>query len=109
LRYVFCNPAVLNESCQVFESRDPYQHYSKALSRILEAADVSIFEAMGVNIDNIGSHSGRKESATRWSTGCTVSPPMASICLSAGWGMGPVREREKARDQFVGRTGLMHG
>ena len=32
---------------------------------------------------------------------------MASICLHAGWSMGPVRERyihhEKAGDQFVGR------
>ena len=61
-----------------------------------------------MDIDDIGSHSARKGSATRCSTGCTVSPPMASICLRAGWSMGPVRERyihyEKAGDQFVGRT-----
>jgi len=106
-RYVFCNPSVLNDSYKLFESRDPYQRYSKTLSRSLEA-NVSIFEAMGVGIDNIGSYSGRKGSATRCSTGCTVSRPMASICLRAGWSMGPVRERyihyEKAGDQFVGRT-----
>jgi len=106
-RYVFCNPSVLNDGCKLFESRDPYQRYSKALRRILEENE-SMFEAMGVDIDNIGSHSGRKGSATRCSTGCTVSPPMASICLRAGWSMGPVRERyihyEKAGDQFVGRT-----
>ena len=106
-RYVFCNPSVLNGSCKLFESTDPYQRYSKALRRILEANE-STFEGMGVDIDDIGSHSARKGSATRCSTGCTVSPPMASICLRAGWSMGPVRERyihyEKAGDQFVGRT-----
>ena len=63
---------------------------------------------MGVEISELGSHSIRKGSALRCSTGCTVSPPMASICLRAGWSMGPVKERdihyEKAGDQFVGRT-----
>ena len=106
-RYVFCNPSVLNGSCKLFESTDPYQRYLKALCRILEANE-STFEGMGVDIDDIGSHSARKGSATRCSTGCTVSPPMASICLCAGWSMGPVRERyinyKKARDQFLGRT-----
>ena len=98
---------MLNGSCKLFESTDPYQRYLKALCRILEANE-STFEGMGVDIDDIGSHSARKGSATRCSTGCTVSPPMASICLCAGWSMGPVRERyihyKKAGDQFVGRT-----
>ena len=41
-------------------------------------------------------------------TGCTVSPPMAAVCIRAGWSMGPVKDRyihyEKAGDEFVGRT-----
>ena len=40
--------------------------------------------------------------------GCTVSPPMASICLRACWSMGSIKDRyihyEKAGDEFVGRT-----
>ena len=46
------------------------------------------------------------------STGCTVSPPMASICLRDAWSMGNVKYRyihyEKAGDQFTGRccTGI---
>ena len=41
-----------------------------------------------------------------------MSPPMAAICLRAGWSMGLVKDRyihyEKAGDQFVGRcaTGI---
>ena len=41
------------------------------------------------------------------SSGCTVSPPMTSICLRAGWTKGGVKDKylhfEKAGDQFVGR------
>ena len=39
---------------------------------------------------------------------CTVSPPMAYICVRACWSMGPIKYRyihyEKAGDQFVGRS-----
>ena len=38
----------------------------------------------------------------------SVSPPMASICLRASWGMGPIKDRyiyyEKAGDEYVGRS-----
>ena len=36
-RFVFCNPSVLNGTCKLFESTDPYQLYSKVLCRVLEA------------------------------------------------------------------------
>ena len=45
-------------------------------------------------------------------TGCTVLPPMASICLRAAWSMGNVKDRYihygEAGDQFTGRccTGI---
>ena len=70
------------------------------------------FRALGVDEHTLGSHSCRKGAITVISTGCTVSPPMASICLRAGWSMGNVKDRyihyEKAGDQFCGRcvTGL---
>ena len=71
-----------------------------------------MFEALGVKEGELGLHSCRKGAITLVSAGCTVSPPMAAICLCAGWSMGPVKDRyihyEKAGDQFVGRcaTGL---
>ena len=71
-----------------------------------------LFENLGVNEGELGSHSTRKGAITLVSAGCTVSPPMAAICLRAGWSMGPVKDRyihyEKAGDQFVGRcaTGI---
>ena len=110
-RYCCCNPSVLAGECKLFESSDPYQRYSKAFERIL-FANKDLFEGLGVDVYELGSHSVRKGSASRCAAGCTVSPPMASICLRAGWSMGPVKERyihyEKAGDQFLGRavTGL---
>ena len=66
------------------------------------------FRALGVEEKSLGSHSCRKGAITLCSSGCTVSPSMASICLRACWSMGPVKDRyvhyEKAGDQFCGRT-----
>ena len=66
------------------------------------------FEKLGVKPGDLGSHSTRKGSITLVSSGCTVSPPMSSICLRACWSMGNVKDRyihyEKAGDQFCGRS-----
>ena len=67
---------------------------------------------MGVEKNTLGTHSCRKGAITVVSTGCTVSPPIASICLRAGWTLGTVKDRyihyNKAGDQFCGRcvTGI---
>ena len=70
--------------------------------------DTEVFERTGVKKGDLGSHSVRQGSITLVSSGCTMSPPMSSICLMACWSMGPVKDRfihyEKAGDQFVGRS-----
>ena len=56
---------------------------------------------------DVGTHSCRKGVATVVAAGCTVSPPIVSICVQAGWVMGGVKDRylkrESAGDQYVGR------
>ena len=109
-KYLLANPQV-TEGTKLFSSTDPYQRFSKVLRKCLEDNEAA-FNDLGIDIDDIGTHSARKGAATHCSTGSTVSPPMASICLRAGWSMGPVKEKyihyEKAGDQYVGRvvTGL---
>ena len=109
-KYLLAYPQV-TEGTKLFSSSDPYQRFSKVLRKCLEDNE-AVFNELGVDIDDIGTHSARKGAATHCSTGSTVSPPMASICLRAGWSMGPVKEKyihyEKAGDQYVGRvvTGL---
>ena len=44
--------------------------------------------ALGLTSEDFGTHSIRKGEATFVSTGCTVSPPMASICIRANWTLG---------------------
>ena len=49
-----------------------------------------------------------KGTITIVSSGCTVSSPMAYICLRACWSLVPIKDLyihyEKAGDQFVGRS-----
>ena len=67
---------------------------------------------MGVEKNTLGTHSCRKGAITIVSTGCTVSPPISSICLRAGWTLGTIKDRyihyNKSGDQFCGRcvTGI---
>ena len=62
---------------------------------------------MGVEPGDLGTHSCRKGVGTMVAAGCTVSPPIVSICVRAGWSMGGVKDkylkRENAGDQYVGR------
>jgi len=70
------------------------------------------FQELGVEKNTLGTHSCRKGAITIVSTGCTVSPPMVSICLRAGWTLDNVKDRyihyDKAGDQFCGQcvTGI---
>jgi len=70
--YVLANSTVTKDS-------KLFQRFSKVLRKCLEDNEVA-FNDLGVEIYNTGSHSSRKGSATYYSTGSIVSPPMASIC-----------------------------
>ena len=64
-------------------------------------------QSLGFEKGTMGFHSVRKGAITIVASGCTVSTPMASICLRVCWSMGPVKDRyiqyENAGDQFLGR------
>ena len=106
-KYLFSNPSILSSDDRLFPGGNQYSRFMKSFRRALLRQKDEI-KKLGGDIQYLGSHSARKGAATLAACGCTVSPPMASICLRAGWSMGPVKERylfyEKAGDQFVGRT-----
>jgi len=106
-KYLFANPSILSSEDKLFPGGSQYSRFMKCFRRVIIHLKDEI-KKLGCDIKNLGSHSARKGAATLAACGCTVSPPMASICLRAGWSMGPVKERylfyEKAGDQFVGRT-----
>ena len=64
-------------------------------------------QLFGVEEGGLGTHSCRKGVAMMVAAGCTVFPPIVSICIQAGWVMGGVKDRyfkrESTGDQYVGR------
>ena len=104
-RYVISNPDVLKNRGLLFPGNHQYTQFMNIFHKVIKE-NKSLFEALGIREGELGSHLCRKGAITLVSAGCTVSPPMAAICLRAGWSMGPVKDRyihyEKAGDQFVG-------
>ena len=62
---------------------------------------------MGVKPGDLGTHSVQKGVATMVAAGCTVSPPIVSLCLRVGWIVGHVKDKyifyEASGDRCVGR------
>ena len=62
---------------------------------------------LGFGAGDIGSHSCRKEVATLVDAGCTVPPPIVTLCILAGWFLSGVNDkylsREKSIYQYVKR------
>lgn len=105
-RYIFTYPEVLSSGSPLFEGRRQYDRYSKIFHEVL-TEHWDELHALGVREGDLGTHSCRKGVATMVAAGCTVSPPIVSICIRCGWVMGGVKDRylkyEAAGDQYVGR------
>ena len=98
----------------MFPGKSQYARFNGILHKVLKNNEEDIMDE-GFNVSTLGTHSVWKGSETLCSSGCTVSPPMESMCLCTGWSMGGVKDRyfhyDKAGDQFVGRTvtGISNG
>ena len=90
----------------LFQAKSQYHRYSRMffllIKNILEHLKTLVIEE-----DNIGQHSCIKGVAAMVDTGCTLSPPIVSIYIRAGWVVGGVREnylkRKSPGDQYVWR------
>ena len=108
-KYLLCFPDLMFDASKtrLFPGGNQYSRYNKIFHSVLEK-NKELFASLGVEKGSLGTHSIRKGAISLVSCGCTVSPPMAAICLRACWSMGPVKDRyihyEKAGDQFVGRS-----
>ena len=106
-KYLLTHPDLLQEGSPLFPGGSQYERFVKIFHKVI-SKNKEEFEKLGVKPGDLGSHSTRKGSITLVSSGCTVSPPMSSICLRACWSMGNVKDRyihyEKAGDQFCGRS-----
>jgi hypothetical protein len=105
-KYIVAQAGILKSGSKLFPGNHQYDRFMKIFKRVIHE-NINDFRELGIEEGDLGSHSCRKGAITHVSSGCTVSPPMSSICLRAGWSMGPIKDRyihfEKAGDQFVGR------
>eukprot|EP00562_Extubocellulus_spinifer_P026552 CAMPEP_0178640846 /NCGR_PEP_ID=MMETSP0698-20121128/16240_1 /TAXON_ID=265572 /ORGANISM="Extubocellulus spinifer, Strain CCMP396" /LENGTH=428 /DNA_ID=CAMNT_0020281325 /DNA_START=18 /DNA_END=1304 /DNA_ORIENTATION=+ len=109
--YLLTFDTILPTGNKLFQGPDPYNRYSEALLCIGRkyAAEIG---AMGMDVKYLGVCSVPKGAETYVTAGCTVAPPIVSVCLRAGWLIGNVKERylhyQSAGDMYVARmaTGL---
>lgn len=106
--YLVTHDGVLNYDGKLFGGADPYGHFIDILKRLCDRDNrQAVLMKVGCDLHHFGTHSIRKGSGTYICTGCTISPPILSVCLRADWSIGSVKERylhyEKAGDQSVGR------
>lgn len=105
-RYLFTFPHIFKGKKSLFEGSNQYNRYSKIFMEVL-AENEEEFKRLGVSYGDLGTHSARKGVGTLIAAGCTVSPPIVSLCLRMGWTIGGVKERylklADAGDQAVGR------
>ena len=105
-RYLFTYPQLLKEDSSLFQGTSQYNRYAKLFLQLIADNRIEL-QQLGVEEGDLGTHSCRKGVATMVAAGCTVSPPIVSICVRAGWVMGGVKDRylkrESAGDQYVGR------
>ena len=70
--------------------------------------NIEDFQSLGVEKGMVGYLTVSKGAIKIVASGCTVSSPMASICLRDCWSMGPIKYQyihyEKVGDKFVGRS-----
>ena len=114
-RYLFCYPDVLKGDVPLFEGTNQYARYSACFMQLLNEHQtkedlkkmIIVFEP-----GDLGTHSARKGVATMVAAGYTVSPPIVSLCLRAGWALGGVKDkylfRENAGDMHTGRCSSCH-
>ena len=79
-KYIFSFPNCTKKNESVFEGRLQYKRDSKLFMGIINKYE-SKLKQLGVKPEDLGTHSCRKGMVTMVAGGCTVSPPITSICI----------------------------
>ena len=106
-KYLLSHPDLLNGNFPLFPGNNQCDRFIKIFHGVIHN-NKETFHIIGVEEHSLRSHSCWKGAITLCSSGCMVSPPMASICLRACWSMVPVKDwyihYEQAGDEFTGRS-----
>ena len=77
-KYFFSRLNILTTNSKLFPGNHQYERFLKILYRIINN-NLEEFQSLGFDKRTLGSYSVRKRSITIVASGCTVSPPTASI------------------------------
>ncbi|KAL7524807.1 hypothetical protein ACHAXR_003117, partial [Thalassiosira sp. AJA248-18] len=106
--YLLCYPDVLKGDVPLFPGTEKsvYNRYADRFNKLVKQMKKPLAK-LGFAPGDLATHSARKGVGTMVAAGCTVSPPIVSLCIRAGWTLGGVKDkylfRENAGDQYVGR------
>ena len=84
VRFLFCYPDVLQGDVPLFEGESQYRRSCNTFLNLVEGELSPELKSLGYEAGNLGTNSYRKGVATMVACGCTVSPPIASLCIHAG-------------------------
>ena len=105
-QFSLCHLEVLRKNALLFEGTSQYSRYSRIFEKACSACQTDL-KTLGFEPGDFGTHSCRKGVIIMIASGCTVSPPIAPICIRAGWVIGGPKDKyvfhESAGDQYVGR------
>ena len=74
------------------EGKSQYEIFNNIVNDVVKIHR-NKFIALGISPEGSGMHLIWKCAATFVTTGCTVSPPMESMCLRENWTLGGVKDR----------------
>jgi hypothetical protein len=106
--YFLTHPFSEDLSQPLFSGTKQYDRYRKKMKRFFQEDSAELLNQLGIDADDIGSHSCRKGACTFATSGTTAAPSGAAVHLRAGWTLPGVQNTyyryESAGDQHVGRT-----
>ena len=83
---------ILEGNLSLFPGDNQYGLYGGLFGKVVKGTENELL-ALGFHPYDIDTHSLRKEVVTMVASGCTVSPPISSLCIRAGWVMGGVKDK----------------
>ena len=90
--YLLCFPEVLTQQ-SLYPGEKQYDRFRRLLSNVLQDREAKVeLERRGLKSDDIGTHSIRKGSATKCSSGSTACPSTTAVHLRAGWALAGVQD-----------------
>ena len=96
---------ILEGNLSLFPGDNQYGRYGKKFGKVVKEMKNDLL-ALRFHPDDIGTNSFCKGVVTLVASGCTVSPPISSLCIRTGWVMGGVKDkyiqRESTGDHYVG-------